>query len=99
MRLGDFDSGARVLLPGVRVIATLTFTQLADDAYLEVKPEFGFAETFVETGPAGGQPISETIAQILNYVVNEVFAERFWPYFGVEPSAEIRAMTDHSHPD
>lgn len=99
VRLGDFASASGVLLPGGRVIGTLGFTQLAEDAYLEVEPQFGFAETFAEGGAAGGQPISETIVQIIEYVTNEVFVARFWPYFGVEPSAEIRAITYHSHTD
>ena len=99
VRLGDFEAASGILRPGPRVIGTLGFTQLAPDAHLHVQPQFGFAETFVEGGPAAGKPISETVVQILEYVVNEVFSERFWPYFGVEPSGEIRAITDHSQPD
>jgi hypothetical protein len=98
VRLGAFTPASGILPPGGRVIATLEFTETGENAYIEVEPEFGFVEAFAEGGPAGGEAISETLGEILEYVTNEVFAERFWPYFGVEPSAEIRAITDGSKP-
>jgi hypothetical protein len=84
-------------IPGLNpVIGKMRFEVVGDDPRFTVRPRFTFREAFAEDGPAADLSIIDALNQIMDFAIQDVFAKRFWPYFGAIPDDEITLIREHA---
>jgi hypothetical protein len=68
---------------GLEAFASLHVTLLGPQARIEAEPGFVFEEVFGKGSPTNvvGEPVWDTLRVIYNYVVDDIFNERFGPLF------------------
>jgi hypothetical protein len=69
---------------GLTEIGRLKLTETGPNPKGKLAPSFLFAEAFGERTPlVAGRYIGEVLNRIAQAVINDVFGQRFAPYFGV----------------